>query len=142
MTHRKDVVIKTRYMSIEECSVNCIDSWGKMTIPFGFSKKIYGVVYDDYTFWMSSCSKMGSIFKFEGLIEKREETVLLVGNISVKIGYLISLYVMCFLLTFTGLVVAFSVSPFGVLLIAIGWLYIIIMNKSDVLYNYLVKKVQ
>lgn len=146
MVHRTDVTIKTKYQTLEACRNNCLDINKSFLIPFGISKKIYGKIYEDNTFMMSNASKFGTIFKFEGEIIKKEDGIYLVGDISVKTLYVYLLYFLGLAFNIVGLMIIFSGNIaailYGFVLIFIGWFYIFVMQKSDILYNNLIIKNQ
>lgn len=143
MVHRGEIEIKTKYQTSKACAENCRDLQRKLVAPFGTSKKIYGEVLDDYTFTLSNASKMGTIFKFVGEIESRGDGIYMVGLLSVKPFYKILLWGLAIFLNIIGIMLAWQgVIIYGLLLIVIGWTYLLMMNYSDTLYKNLLKKVR
>ena len=147
MTHRKHVEIKTKYQTKNECLENCRDIKKSIVLPIPFSRKIYGQVFDDYTFTLSSRGKTGAVaLKYVGHIESRDDGIYMSGDITVKPFYKILLYVLgiSFILAgvFITLIGMLYLQLVGILLIAIGWYYIFLLTKSDILYRDLIKKSQ
>lgn len=146
MVYREGIEIKTKYNTINECRGNCRDISSKIAFPMVGTKKIYGEIYKDNTFSLSSSNKIGSLFRFEGHIEARGDGIYMCGDISVKKYYKIFLYansvffiVLGFLIIIRG---GLDIILFGIALIVIGWGYIFIMKSSNTLYNNLIHKLK
>lgn len=147
MAHRKNVQIKTRYRSLEMCMDSCRDIKKKRTLPIPASGKIYGEVFKDGSFILSSRKlKTSVIFEFVGHMEERDDGIYLVGDIRVKYYQKVLLFGFSLFFHLLG-IIFLSVGTLGwvacgVFLMVVSWSYLFFMWKGDSLYFDLLRKVQ
>ena len=142
MVYRGDIEIKTKYQTISECAEKCLDIHKKRVVVLNFSKKLYGEVSDDYSFVISSRGKFGAMYWFEGQIEARENDIYMSGAIRAKPMYQVIMYGLCILFNLIGLILTFNGGLWGILLICLGWFYLLLLNKSNALYKHLIHKLE
>jgi len=142
MVYREDVEIKTKYQTISECAENCLDIHKKRVMVLNGSRKLYGEVLEDNTFTISSRGKFGAMYWFEGQIEDRGDGIYMSGTIRPKPMYQVTMYGLCIFFNLVGLFLAFSGGIWGILMICLGWIYLLIINKSNALYKHLLRKLE
>jgi hypothetical protein len=147
MAHRKNVAIKSKYETLEDCRENCRDIKKRLTLPIPASGKIYGEFYEDDFFVLSSRkAKTSVIFEFVGKMEECEDGIYLVGEIRAKEYQKWLLYGFSILFHMIGIAFIAVGTPgwiaYGVFLLIAVWIYILFVWKSDSLYHDLIRKVQ
>ena len=147
MTHRKNVEIKTKYESLEDCRENCRDIKKRLTLPIPASGKIYGEILEDDSFVLSSRkAKTSVIFEFIGKIEERNDGIYLVGEIRPKRYQRWIMYGFAFAFHLLGIVFVMIGTPgwiaYGLFLFIAAWIYILYLRWGDGLYADLIRKVQ
>lgn len=140
MPHRKNVVIQTKYTSIEECAQNCRDI--ERSIAFfhsPFSRMIYGRM-DGVDFDLSYNNRYSSSYHFVGRIVARDNDIYMEGDITMKgygkVSLFLSYIMFLFMLWSTGFAMPMAlivpVYIMGTLMYA---------HSFDGLYKVLIKKV-
>ncbi len=146
MAHRKDIVIKTKYGSKQECIEECRDIKKKTIMAMSFNSSISGTVSEFGEFNLSSRAKGGAaMFEFTGQIEEDSDGVFMVGEINPKKLQARLIYGMIVLFTIAGLGFIITFNPvlmlFGVLSLIVPWLNFAALKYSDHLYKIIIKKV-
>ncbi|MBI9012660.1 MAG: hypothetical protein JEZ08_10565 [Clostridiales bacterium] len=142
MVYREDIEIKTKYQTVSECAEKCLDIQKKRIVVLNFSRKLYGEVSEDYSFVISSRGKLATMYRFEGQIEDRGDGIYMSGTIRPKPMYQVIMYGLCIFLNLIGVSLTFSGGIWGILMICLGWLYFLILNRSNALYKHLILKLE
>lgn len=144
MAKRKNISFKTKYSSIEECRVNCVDVEGMPLFGRSLSSKFYGVFHEDNSFVLTSVSKVAYSFEFEGTILQKDDGIYLEGEIRVKKKSLYIVYLSILLSVLFGVMLVLSFNVvfmfMGILFMIIPWFNLNHINRSDALYNLLIKR--
>lgn len=145
MAKRNNISIKTNYKSIEECKENCRDYKGRTRISTNFLRQISGEIHEDGSFILSSRMKGSAMFEFIGKIIEKPDGVYMIGDIRPKPIQLKIIYVSIVLMSLLGFLFIFTMGVVGLLFGAIfligPWFNLILINKSDYLYNDIIRKV-
>ncbi len=145
MSTQKEIRIKTRYTSIEECRESCRDIHKKTVMATTFSRGISGEINQDNHFVLSSTQKGSALFEFVGQIIEADDGIYMVGEIQKKRRALWIIYgniVFGFLM---GLVLIMTMNVvlvfFALFFMSVPWINVIYINRSNALYNVIKKKV-
>lgn len=142
---RNDISIKTKYNTKEECMENCRDVKGKPILATTYSRQISGEVFPDGNFVLSSRAKGSSMFEFKGIISEEADGVYMKGDIVKKSSSIRIVYGSILISTLIAIAMVMTMNPvfilFAILFATIPWLNLIIINKSDFLYNDILNKV-
>ena len=145
MAKRKDVIIKTKYESKEDCIENCRDIKSKTVMAMSLNRKISGTMTTGGQFVLSSRSKGAAMFEFKGHVEENRDGVFMVGDIAPKSFQVKLIYTSVIIMMLAGAAMMLTFNPvlllFGVLFMVIPWANVLAMKYSDHLYNVIVKKV-
>lgn len=145
MSRRENIIIKTKYKTIETCERNCVDSIGTKRIAKSWSNKLYGVFDDTHHFMITSDARGAALFVFEGVIVERDDHINMEGDIklrpmskkivtgSILVGLLVGI------LLISTLNAVFMLM--GTLFMIVPWFNYLYVKKSDALYSMIHKKV-
>lgn len=145
MSKRDQIVLKTKFKTVEQCKAECVDGIGIKKVAKTWSNKLYGIFDDTQHFVIASDAKGAALFVFEGVIKEREDGIYMEGDIKVKPISKRIVYLSIMLSVIAGILMYLSLNPvlifMGTLFMIVPWFNYRFMKKSDVLYHLICKKV-
>lgn len=145
MVNREDILIKTRFSTIEECRGNCIDKIGKVRYASSLGKSLVGEITPQDTFVIASNQKGVATHEFVGEIYQKDNDIFMKGIIRPRKFSMIIVYAYVVFGLIFGITLILSFNPvfmfFGLLFMLVPWLNVVHLNKSNALYDRILQKV-
>lgn len=141
--YRKNVVIKTKFITIKELHKKWIEDYSNVSYYLGIggwnSRDIDGHMYKDKTFRLFGMGRFNRWLKYVGLLEERDDGVYMVGDIRPRLGWSILLHG---LLIIIGAATIYRIIRYGEYAMLLGVAFfgwpVAYLHLSESLYDNLI----